>query len=92
VLSEEQTEDVQEETTVKDMPDSIITKAQFVELFLDLSDIENAGSEVVTNPLAGIESRAGAFIENLYSWIEMELKQKTQQVKHLPRGSIDDHM
>jgi len=60
--------------------------------FWILVTVELAGSEVVTRPLAGIESRAGAFIENLYSWIKMELKQKTQQVKHLPRGSIDDHM
>jgi len=34
VLSEELTEDVQDETTVKDMPDTIITEAQFVESFL----------------------------------------------------------
>jgi len=58
------------------MPDTIITKAQFVESLLDLSDSELAGSEVVTNPLAGIESRAGAFIENLLSWIKTEFKQK----------------
>jgi len=64
VLSEELTEDVQEETTVKDMPDTIITEAQFFESFLDLSDREKAGSEDVTNPLAGIESRAGAFKDN----------------------------
>jgi len=65
VLSEEQTEDVQEETTDKDMPDTIITEAQFIESHLDLSDSKEAGSEDVTNPLAGIESRAGTFIEKL---------------------------
>jgi len=56
VLSEELSEDVQEETTVKYMPDTINTKAQFVESLLDLSDSEEAGSEDVTNPLARIES------------------------------------
>jgi len=64
VLSEEQTEDVHEETKDKDMPDTIITEAQFVESLLDLSDSKKAGSEDVTNPLAGIESLAGAFKEN----------------------------
>jgi len=47
------------------MLDTVITKAQFVESFLFLSDSELVGSEVVTNPLAGNESKAGAFIENL---------------------------
>ncbi|KAK1424533.1 hypothetical protein QVD17_19863 [Tagetes erecta] len=37
----------------------------FVESFLDFSESDDAGSEDVTNPLAGIESRAGTFIENL---------------------------
>jgi len=46
------------------MPDTIITEAQFVESLLDLSVSDKAGSEDVTNPLAGIESRAGAFKEN----------------------------
>jgi len=40
VLSEEQTEDVQEETTVKDMPDSIITEAQFVESLMILVTVK----------------------------------------------------
>jgi len=65
VISEKLTEDVQEETTVKDMPETIITKAQFLESLLDLSDSDLARSEDVTNPLADIESRAGALIENL---------------------------
>ncbi|KAK1429686.1 hypothetical protein QVD17_11901 [Tagetes erecta] len=65
VQGEKQTVNVQEEIIETDIPDTVVTEARFVESFLDYSESEEAGSEDVTNPLAGIKSRAGAFIENL---------------------------
>ncbi|KAK1413085.1 hypothetical protein QVD17_34836 [Tagetes erecta] len=62
---EEHTENVQAETIDLDMPDTEVAEAEFVESMLEFSEDEEAGSEDVTNPLAGIESRAGAYIENL---------------------------
>ncbi|KAK1421706.1 hypothetical protein QVD17_24255 [Tagetes erecta] len=63
VIGEEQTKEVQAKTTATILPDTDVTEAEFVESFLVLSEDEEAGSEDVTNPLAGIESRARAFIE-----------------------------
>ncbi|KAK1411726.1 hypothetical protein QVD17_38287 [Tagetes erecta] len=60
VIGEEQTVEIQAETTVQQMPDTEVADAEFVESMLNLSEDE-AGSEDVTNPLAGIEDRVGAF-------------------------------
>ncbi|KAK1406103.1 hypothetical protein QVD17_41389 [Tagetes erecta] len=60
VIREEHTEEVQAETIVIDMPDTDVAEAEFVESMLVFSEDEEAGSEDVTNPLASIESRAGA--------------------------------
>ncbi|KAK1434508.1 hypothetical protein QVD17_00251 [Tagetes erecta] len=65
VGGDEHTEEVQAETIVLDMPDTDVAEAEFVESMLVFSEDEGAGSEDVTNPLAGIESRAGTYIENL---------------------------
>ncbi|KAK1434270.1 hypothetical protein QVD17_00006 [Tagetes erecta] len=64
VAGEEDTAEIQAETIVQQMPDTDVADAEFVESMLVFSEDE-AGSEDVTNPLAGIEDRAGAFIENL---------------------------
>ncbi|KAK1432243.1 hypothetical protein QVD17_09138 [Tagetes erecta] len=64
VTGEEHTAEIQAETIVQQMPDTDVADAEFVESMLIFSEDE-AGSEDVTNPLAGIEDRAGAFIENL---------------------------
>ncbi|KAK1431956.1 hypothetical protein QVD17_08782 [Tagetes erecta] len=65
VIGEEHTEEVQAETIDLDVPDTVDTEAEFVESLLVVSEDDEAGSEDVTNPLAGIESRAGAYIENV---------------------------
>jgi len=65
VEGEEHTENVQAETIVLDMPDTDVAETEFVESMLVFSEDEEAGSEDVTNPLAGIEERAGAYLENL---------------------------
>ncbi|KAK1407720.1 hypothetical protein QVD17_39344 [Tagetes erecta] len=64
VIGEEHTEEIQAETTVQQMPDADVADAEFVDSMLNLSEDE-AGSEDVTNPLAGIEDRAGAYVEYL---------------------------
>ncbi|KAK1431899.1 hypothetical protein QVD17_08680 [Tagetes erecta] len=64
VTGEEHTANIQAETIVQQMPDTDVADAEFVESMLIFREDE-AGSEDVTNPLAGIEDRAGAFIENL---------------------------
>ncbi|KAK1434337.1 hypothetical protein QVD17_00075 [Tagetes erecta] len=58
VMGEEDTAEIQAETSVQQMPDTEIADAEFVESMLNFSEDE-AGSEDVTNPLAGIEDRAG---------------------------------
>jgi len=64
-IGEEHTAKFQEEVIVIDVPEATtITDTQFADSLLDFSDCESAGSEDVTNPLAGAESRAGAFKEN----------------------------
>ncbi|KAK1421752.1 hypothetical protein QVD17_24351 [Tagetes erecta] len=65
VTGEEHTEDIQAEIIDLDVPDTVDTEAQFVESLLVFSEDKEAGSEDVTNPLAGIESRTGTFIEHL---------------------------
>ncbi|KAK1432013.1 hypothetical protein QVD17_08877 [Tagetes erecta] len=65
VTGEEPTENIQAETIDIDMPDTDVAEAEFVESVLVFSEDEEAGSEDVTNPLAGIESRAGAYVENI---------------------------
>jgi len=65
MIGEEETDEAQEEVIVIVMPEAIVTDTQFADSLLDLSDSETAGSEDITNPLAGAESRAGAFKENL---------------------------
>ncbi|KAK1410109.1 hypothetical protein QVD17_36642 [Tagetes erecta] len=64
VIGEEHTAEIQAETIVQQMPDTEVADAEFVESMLVFSEDE-AGSEDVTNPLAGIEDRAGAFIEKI---------------------------
>ncbi|KAK1406573.1 hypothetical protein QVD17_42008 [Tagetes erecta] len=65
VEGEEHTENVQAETIDLDMPDTEVAEAEFVESMLVFSEDEEAGSEDVTNPLAGIGSRAGAYVESI---------------------------
>ncbi|KAK1431765.1 hypothetical protein QVD17_08391 [Tagetes erecta] len=65
VGGEELTENIQAEMIVIDMPDTDVAEAEFVESMLVFSEDDEAGSEDVTNPLAGIKGRAGAFIEHL---------------------------
>ncbi|KAK1434306.1 hypothetical protein QVD17_00043 [Tagetes erecta] len=65
VGGEEHAEDIQAETIVIDMPDTDVADAEFVESMLIFSEDEEARSEDVTNPLAGIKGRAGAYLENL---------------------------
>ncbi|KAK1432135.1 hypothetical protein QVD17_09027 [Tagetes erecta] len=77
VTGEKHTEDIQAETIVLDVPDSDVAEAEFVESMLIFSEDDEAGSEDVTNPMAGIKGRAGAFIEHLCSQKKTELKQKT---------------
>ncbi|KAK1427845.1 hypothetical protein QVD17_16543 [Tagetes erecta] len=64
VIGEEQTAETQAETTVQQMPDADIADAEFVDSMLNVSEDE-AGSEDITNPMAGIKGRAGAYIEHL---------------------------
>ncbi|KAK1429967.1 hypothetical protein QVD17_12353 [Tagetes erecta] len=65
VAGEEHTENIQAETIDLDVPDTEVAEVEFVESMLVFSEDEEAGSEDVTNPMAGIKGRAGAFIEHL---------------------------
>ncbi|KAK1407723.1 hypothetical protein QVD17_39347 [Tagetes erecta] len=64
VISEEQTAEKQAETTVQLEPDTEVADTEFVDSMLNLSEDE-AGTEDITNPMAGIKERAGTFIEHL---------------------------
>ncbi|KAK1421898.1 hypothetical protein QVD17_24619 [Tagetes erecta] len=65
VTGEEHTTEIQAKTIDLDVPDTEVAEAEFVESMLIFSEDDEAGSEDVTNPMAGIKGRAGAYIENL---------------------------